>query len=71
MKMREDVFERIEPHMIRTDDRITVYPYQRQRKLIDQAHQVEVERRLDIGLSPISRSKWILDVLMEGIAGNA
>ena len=67
MKMKEQTFEKLEKHMLSTDDKITVYPYQRQRELIDRAHKEEVNRRLELGLAPISRSKWIISVLMERV----
>ena len=44
--------------------RVVLYPYKYQSELIDRAHRREIENRINSGLSPISKSKWLIDQLM-------
>tara|TARA_Y100000034_G_C6852423_1_gene386863 strand:+ start:935 stop:1144 length:210 start_codon:yes stop_codon:yes gene_type:complete len=48
--------------------RVVLYPYEYQVTLIDRAHKRAMENRINSGLSPISKSKWLIDRLMVSMA---
>ena len=43
---------------------MTIYPYEFQKKIIDAQHRIDCESRRRLGLSPLSRSKWLVDKII-------